>query len=83
MRKYFIMDFYLHHKVSIIFIILICTILLLIATFIPYIAYGKNIGNAYESINSKLGNKFYSILFIFVFIVLSYDYAFLEFIQKY
>jgi len=26
MRKYFIMDFYLHHKVSIIFIILICTI---------------------------------------------------------
>ena len=76
MRKYFIMDFYLHHKVSIIFIILICSILLLIATFIPYIAYGKNIGNAYESINAKLGNKFYSILFIFVFIVLSYDYAF-------
>ena len=76
MRKYFIMDFYKHHKISIIFIILICSGLLLAASFIPNTTFGENSGNAYQNIKTQLGSYFYSILFIFIFIILSYIYAF-------
>ena len=82
MRKYFVMDFYLHHKVSIIFIISICSILLLTASFLPTSLLGKISGNAYQNIETKLGSKLYSILFIFVFFVLSYDYAFSRIYSK-
>ena len=76
MRKYFIMDFYKHHKISIIFIILICSGLLLAASFIPNTTFGENSGNVYQNIKTQLGSYFYSILFIFIFIILSYIYAF-------
>ena len=82
MKKYFVMDFYLHHKVSIIFIISICSILLLTASFLPTSLIGNNSGNAYQNIETKLGSKFYSILFILVFVVLSYDYAFSRIYSK-
>ena len=82
MRKYFVMDFYLHNKVSIIFIISICSILLLTASFLPTSLLGKISGNAYENIEIKLGSKFYSILFIFIFIILSYDYSFSRIYSK-
>ena len=76
MRKYFIMGFYIHHKVSIIFIISSCFILLLTASLLPSSSKGNNSGNAYQNIETKLGSKFYSILFIFVFIILSCVYSF-------
>ena len=82
MRKYFIMDFYFHHKVSIIFIISTCTILLLTASFLPNSLYDKNTGNAYKNIEVKLGSKFYSILFIFIFIALSFIYSFTRVYSK-
>ena len=82
MRKYFVMDFYLHNKVSIIFIISICSILLLTASLLPTSLLGKISGNAYENIEIKLGSKFYSILFIFIFIILSYDYSFSRIYSK-
>jgi hypothetical protein len=72
----------LHNKVSIIFIISICSILLLTASFLPTSLLGKISGNAYENIEIKLGSKFYSILFIFIFIILSYDYSFSRIYSK-
>ena len=54
MRKYFINEIYIHHKVSIIFIISICSILILISTFLPKSSLGENSGNAYENIEKKL-----------------------------
>ena len=54
MRKYFIIDFYIHHKVSIIFIISIGSILILIATFLPNSLLGDNSGNAYQNIEKKI-----------------------------
>ena len=82
MRKYFIMDFYKHHKVSIIFIISICSILLLTASFLPSSLLGGDRGNAYQNINEKLGSYFYCILFIFIFMILSYVYSFLKVYSK-
>ena len=76
MKKYFIMDFYKHHKVSIVFIISMCSILLLTASFLPTSLLGENSGNSYYNIKEKLGSYYYSILFIFIFAVLSYDYSF-------
>ena len=72
MKKYFIIDFYLHQKVSIIFILSACSALLLSASFLPNSLSGENPGNAYQNINNKLGNYFYSILFIIVFVCLSF-----------
>ena len=80
MKRYFIMDFYKHHKVSIIFNISVCSILLIIASLLPSSLMGDNSGNAYQNIEIKLGSKFYRILFIFIFLVLSCVY---EFIQKF
>ena len=80
MKRYFIMDFYKHHKVSIIFNILVCSILLIIASLLPSSLMGDNSRNAYQNIEIKLGSKFYRILFIFIFLVLSCVY---EFIQKF
>ena len=47
MRKYFIIDFYKHHKFSIIFIVSACSALLLTASFLPNSLSGDNSGNAY------------------------------------
>ena len=82
MRKYFIMDFYKHHKVSIIFNILFCSILLIIASLLPSSLLGDNSGNAYQNIEAKLGSKLYSILFIFIFLVLSCIYSFTRVYSK-
>ena len=82
MRKYFIMDFYKHHKVSIIFIISACSILILTASFLPSSLLDENSGNAYQNIKAKLGSYFYCILFIFIFVILSYTYSFLKVYSK-
>ena len=72
MKKYFIMDFYKHHKFSIIFIISSCSALLLTASFLPNSLSGDNPGNAYQNIKNKLGSYFYCILFIILFVGLSF-----------
>ena len=82
MKRYFIMDFYKHHKVSIIFNISVCSILLIIASLLPSSLMGDNSGNAYQNIEIKLGSKFYSILFIFIFLVLSCVYSFTRVYSK-
>ena len=75
MKKYFIMDYYRHHKVAIIFNTIICSALLLIASFLPT-SLKENEGNSYETINKKLGSYFYCFLFIFIFMVLSNIYCY-------
>ena len=81
-RNYFIIDFYRHHKVSIIFNVSICSTLLLTASFLPTSLSDENPGNSYQNLNDKLGNYFYCILFIFVFVILSLIYSFSRIYSK-
>ena len=81
-RNYFNINFYRHHKVSIIFNVSICSTLLLTASFLPTSLSGENPGNSYQNLNDKLGNYFYCILFIFVFSILSLIYSFSRIYSK-
>ena len=76
MRKYFKMDFYIHHKVSIIFILSTVSATLFVASFLPSNISGEFEGNAYQNINHKLGSYFYFILFILLFAFLSFIYSY-------
>ena len=77
LKKYFIIDFYKHQKVSIIFIISACSALLLTASILPTsLLDGKDEKNAYQNINDKLGSYFYCILFIILFVGLSFIYSY-------
>ena len=77
LKKYFIIDFYKHQKVSIIFIIPACSALLLTASFLPTsLLDGEDEKNAFQNINDKLGSYFYCILFIILFVGLSFIYSY-------
>lgn len=76
LKKYFIIDFYIHHKASLIFNISACSTLLLIASFLPSSLSGQNPVNSYVNIKELLGNYFYCLLFIAIFVILSYIYSF-------
>ena len=76
MKKYFIIEFYRHHKVSIFFNVITSSALLLTASFLPTSLLDEDNGNSYQNINKKLGSYFYCILFIFIFVALSYIYCF-------
>ena len=70
MKKYFVMDIYTHHKCSIIFIVITCSIFLLIASFLP----GSTITENERSLNSyqiieKLFNSYYYCIFIILFLL--------------
>ena len=81
-KNYFNINFYRHHKVSIIFNVSICSTLLLTASFLPTSLSDENPGNSYQNLNDKLGNYFYCILFIFVFAILSLIYSFSRIYSK-
>jgi hypothetical protein len=74
MKKYFEFDIYRHHKCSIISIIIICTILLFIATFLPN--FDSKMESQYEYVKNELGSYFYSIPIMFIFIIISFIYGF-------
>ena len=77
LKKYFIIDFYKNQKVSIIFIIPACSALLLTASFLPTsLLDGEDEKNAFQNINDKLGSYFYCILFIILFVGLSFIYSY-------
>ena len=82
MKKYFIIDFYRHHKVAVIFITTVCSSLLIIGSLLPSSLLGEKTQNAYQNIKTKLGSYFYSILFIILFLVLSYIYSFTRVYSK-
>ena len=74
MKKYFEVDVQKHHKCSIIFVTIICTVLLFIVSFLPNsITNGLN---QYQFIEEQLGSYFYSIIFIAIFLLLSLIYSF-------
>ena len=75
-RKYFSFDVYSHHKCSIYFIVITCSIFLLIASLIPN-SYGEEEKlNTYQFVKKKLGSYYYSIIFILFFIFLSFVFAY-------
>ena len=76
MKKYFKIDFYIHHKVSVIFIVSTVSITLFIASLLPSNISGEYGGNAYQNINIRLGSYFYFILFILLFAFLSFIYSY-------
>ena len=75
MRKFFSADIYRHHKVSIIFVLSLGTIILLIASFLPTSLSSDNPGNSYQTIKLKLGSYSYSILFILLFGIISFVFC--------
>ena len=82
MRKYFIVDFFKHHKFAIIFNATFCSSILLIASFLPTSLSSENPGNSYQNINARLGSYFYCILFILFFLFLSIVYSFTRVYSK-
>ena len=80
MKKYFVFNFYRHHKCSLIFIISACSACLLIASFLPNSSTGGL--NCYQVIKQKYGNYLYSLLFIIFFIFLSFSYSFSRTVLK-
>jgi len=74
MKKYFEVDVQKHHKCSIIFVTIICTILIMILSFLPNVVTGDL--NQFEFVKEQLGSYFYSIIFILIFLLLSLIYSF-------
>ena len=72
MRKYFEIGFYKHHKCSMFSTIVISTSFLFAATFFPT----SYMDNQYQYVKDKYGNVFYSIPFILIFIIISFNYGF-------
>ena len=75
-RKYFEVDIYKHHRFSIYFIVITCSIFLLVASLLPESSGKEEQFNTYQNINNKLGSYYYSIIIIIFFIFLSFIFAF-------
>ena len=82
MRKFFTIDYYIHHKVSILFNVLVCSTILITASFLPTSLSNEIEGNAYDNINQKLGNYAYCILLILFFLFLSLVFCFTRIYSK-
>ena len=74
-RKFFEFAIYKHHKCSIYFIVITCSIFLLIASLLPETS-GEEELNTYQYINKNLGSYYYSIIIILFFILISFVFAF-------
>ena len=74
MKLFFIINIYKHHKMSIIFIVSICSILILVESFLPSWLSNEKSENSYQNIKNKLGSYFYSIIIIILFAGLSVIY---------
>jgi hypothetical protein len=72
MKRYFEVYIYRHHICIIIFNTVICSILILSASFFPH----SEEGNQYEFVENELGNSFYSIIIILIFAFLTFNYSF-------
>ena len=72
MKRYFEVYIYRHHICSIIFNIISSSILLLVSSFFPY----KSADNQFEFVGNELGNPLYSIVIIFIFAFLSFNFGF-------
>ena len=72
MKIFFIINVYKHHKMAITFIVSLCSALILTISFLPNWLLVEKSENVYQNINNKLGNYFYFILIIILFIGLSF-----------
>ena len=66
MKKYFIIEIFKHQKYSMYFVIIVCTILLMTSTFIPYNESSEL--NAYQKVNDITGSYFTFIPILLIFI---------------
>ena len=78
MKKYFEMDNYKHHKCSIIFMVITCSIFLLISSFLPgsSITENEKTLNSYEIIEKLFGSYYYCIVIILFLSFLSFIISF-------
>ena len=74
MKRHFIIQIFRHQKYSMIFVIVICTILLLLSTFFSYNEQSDK--NAYQKVKAITGSYSYFLLFLFLFIILNCMTAF-------
>ena len=82
MRIYFTIDVYIHNKIAIIFNVVVCSAILITASFLPTSLSNDNPGNSYQTTEKKLGNYFYCILIILFFMVLSFIFCFTRIYSK-
>ena len=76
MKKYFPYDIYRHHKLAIIFISITISTFILICSFLPNSPEeGKKL-NTYQKVEKEFGSYYYSILFILLFILVNFIYAY-------
>ena len=87
MRKYFTIDYYKHHKVSILFNAIFCSSILIFTSFLPSSLYYEDQENyvpesSLQNLKDKLGSYFYSILLIAVYMILSFVFCFTRIYSK-
>ena len=69
MKRHFVIQIFRHQKYSMIFVIVVCTILLILSTFFPY--NNQSDKNAYQKVKEITGSYAYFLLFLFLFIILT------------
>jgi len=82
MRKYFTIDYYKHHKISLLFNSIFCSSILILTTFLPNSLYEDGKENSFQNIKKKLGSYFYGLLLIIVYMVLSTAFCFTRIYSK-
>ena len=83
MRVYFTIDFYIHHKIALIFNITLCSAILITASFLPTSFSNDNPGNSYQNTRNKLGSYFYCFLIIVCFVALSFIFCLTRIYSKF
>ena len=66
MKRYFVVNLHKHQKYSMLFVIFICSIILLVTTFIPYNNLSEK--NSYQKVKDITGSYFYFIPIVLIFI---------------
>ena len=72
MKKYFGFDVYRHHECSIIFIVITCSTLIFISSFLTE----ENELNIYQIFEEKYGSYFYCLIIILCFVFMSFLYSY-------
>ena len=74
MKLYFVINIYNFKKIAIIIIIVPATIILMISSFLPFTNSSNDKSkdrNVYEDIKEITGSEYYSILFVFAYIIMN------------
>ena len=66
MKKFFVIEIFNHQKYSMYFVIIVCTILLMTSTFLPYNEFSEK--NSYQKVNDLTGSYFACIPILIIFI---------------